>query len=358
MSSDALAFASATFGVAVVKAALPAFVAHRYGYRLFGELAAAFAIAQAGAIFFELGISEWVLYAARRHSTSRPRGDQILSVAAMGLALGALAGAFIWWVWRDSRSAWISFVPPLLCLNALYAGELVCQAFLRANFRVKVAAACRGTQLSANLIFFAALLYRPVDLGFVLWALVLVETVILGLFVRAAWTGSSTAPTKTPRLIEVFREYLPFALSSVAAYAYISSDAFLLAVFRPATEVGDYTAAYRLYMLAVQIVAVFAGTTLPLLYGTTQRELQRRLFKTASSLQVWIGIVGAAFLFLTAPLALPNSSDSSRIPPRWAFTSAKTRKIVEAAISLDTRGATPAVLAATRRAIPTDAYRT
>jgi O-antigen/teichoic acid export membrane protein len=294
----AVALAGATFGLALAKVAVSAFVAHTYGPLEYGVFATAFAYVQLVAVLFDLGLADWALLCASRagaHALPKRKVLRLYGVATVVFGgLGYfLASAFV----RDPAAR--QLVGWLLLTVWAYAGQSLMQAILRANFRVTAAARLRLLQVVINILALGVAWTASLDLPQMLAVVAAGELLLLALFIvlvaRQPAGVTAEAGVRT-------RDLAPFAISTVAAYAYITSDAFILSQFRSAVEVGQYTAGYRVYLLGLQGVGLVIGALLPLLYSIDDPEERRDVFARVTDVQGAIVLASCAVGLASASL--------------------------------------------------------
>jgi O-antigen/teichoic acid export membrane protein len=102
----------------------------------------------------------------------------------------------------------------------------------------------------------------------------------------------------TREAIDLLRESLPFALSSLLFTVYFSIDAALLASLRPATEVAFYRAAYNLVQAAAVLPVVLnADIMRPRLYALGHAGVSRRRpLVRFGAITLGLGVTAGVFL--------------------------------------------------------------
>lgn len=122
---------------------------------------------------------------------------------------------------------------------------------------------------------------------------------------------------------EILKKSWPLAVSSILTLIYFKMDTFLLSLMKPATDVGIYSAAYKVFEGLLFFPAAFAGLMLPLMSGVanSEREQFKIFFKKALdflvivTLPIMVGgfilsrkivflIGGAEFLIASLPLKI------------------------------------------------------
>ena len=122
---------------------------------------------------------------------------------------------------------------------------------------------------------------------------------------------------------EILKKSWPLAVSSVLTLVYFKMDTFLLSLMKPATDVGIYSAAYKVFEGLLFFPAAFAGLMLPLMssVANSKQEQFKIFFKRAldflviATFPIMVGgfvlsqkivflIGGAEFLIASLPLKI------------------------------------------------------
>lgn len=296
LAFDVFALGGATFGVAFIKALTAALVARFYGYEAYGGFAAAWSLSQGVVAVAEIGMGEWSLLAFRAGATSGRAQRRLLQLALISLGAALLLGALSWILFDVAERSWSRFVVVLLVVNLAYAGQLVAQYVLRASHKVRWASAVRGVQVVVVSGLGAIVVLCGAELIVTLWTIAVAEVAVLSALVFLASRALAARGRDTDEDSSAPPSIAPFTFAAWSIFAYLSSDAVILAVARSADEVGDYTAAYRLYTLVLQVAGLLMGSVAPHLYGARSADERERVFVAVRGIQQTLSIGLAAIV--------------------------------------------------------------
>jgi O-antigen/teichoic acid export membrane protein len=282
-------------GKAVVLAAgaVSIAVTTRYlGAAGYGHFALALALLQTLGVLADAGLVAVVVREGSRAPERLPRlvGNALAMRLALGVAVVALAAA------ASGLPAYGPDVRTAVLIAAVPFGLGIVSSSLAAIFQVRLQLG-RGALADAvgRVAGLAALLaVVAADLGF---AAVVASTAVgaaAALAVTLAFARARPAAE-----LAVWRELavaaIPLGLTLAVAEIYFRADTFILALSRPAADVGHYSLAYRLYELLALLPAMVMASVYPL--------LSRQLVTDRAAAAQTLRATARAFFTLGVPLA-------------------------------------------------------
>jgi O-antigen/teichoic acid export membrane protein len=138
------------------------------------------------------------------------------------------------------------------------------------------------------------------DLGF---KAVVATTAVAAAVTLAVTVAMVRVRPQTGRWRELLVPAIPLGLALAVNEIYFRADTFILSLFRPFAEVGDYTLAYRIFELLAVLPAIVMTSVFPLLsrYVAEQRELANRVLDTTADVFVALAAPIAAAGLVLAP---------------------------------------------------------
>jgi O-antigen/teichoic acid export membrane protein len=306
VARNTLAQAAGRLVILAVGAASIAVTTRYLGAAGYGRYALALALLQAIGVLADAGLVAVVV----RESSRAPGRTAVLvgNALAMRLALGVVVVGL-----AAAASGLPSYGPDVrtavLIASVPFAMGIVSSS-LAAVFQVRLALGRAAlADATGRVASFAALLaVVSADLGF--------EAVVASAAAGAAVTLALTAgfarrllrvrPAADPAIWrELAVAALPLGLTLAVAEIYFRADTFILALSRPAAEVGHYSLAYRLY----ELLALFPALVMASVYPLLSRQLPGNL---ASARRTLDG-TARAFLTLGVPLAAGGAIVASEL---------------------------------------------
>ena len=304
VARNTLAQAAGRLVILAVGAASIAVTTRYLGAAGYGRFALALALLQALGVLADAGL---VAVVVRESSRTPARTAELVGNAlAMRLALGvvvvALAAA------ASGLPAYGPDVRTAVLIAAVPFALGIVSSSLAAVFQVRLALGRAALADAAGRIagFGALLAVVAADLGF-------------AAVVASATAGAAVTLVLTAHLVRrllrvramldrgVWRELamaaLPLGLTLAVAEVYFRADTFILALSRPAAEVGQYSLAYRLYELLALFPALVMASVYPLLsrqFAESRAAAAQTLNATMRALLTF-GVPLAAGGFVIAP---------------------------------------------------------
>jgi O-antigen/teichoic acid export membrane protein len=296
VARNTLAQAAGRVVILAVGAASIAVTTRYLGAAGYGRLALALALLQTLGVLADAGL---VAVVVRESSRAPARTAELVGNAlVMRLALGAVVV-----VLAAAASGLPSYGPDVrtavLIASVPFALGIVSSS-LAAVFQVRLQLGRAAfADAAGRIASFAALLaVVAADLGFA----AVVATATAGAAVTLALTAHFVRLLVRPRLAAdgaVWRELavaaLPLGLTLAIAEIYFRADTFILALSRPAAEVGQYALAYRLYELLALFPALVMASVYPL--------LSRQFAESTTAAERTLHATGRAFVTFGIPLA-------------------------------------------------------
>jgi O-antigen/teichoic acid export membrane protein len=274
--------------VLIIGAASIAITTRYLGAAGYGNLALALALVQMLGVLADFGIVTVLVREISRQPrrTAELVGGALTLRLLLGLAVVAAAGLVSLAYSPDLRVVILLAGLPFVIGLATTSLSTVFQARLQMGRAAVADVAGRLAALAALIVVVEA------DLE--------IEGVVVSIAVGAAVSLAITAAMVRirPRLAH-WRELLvpavPLGIALAVNEVYFRADTFILSLFRPFAEVGQYTLAYRIFELLAVIPAIVMTSAFPLLsrYVTEQRELAARVIDATADL----------FVALAAPIA-------------------------------------------------------
>ena len=304
VARNTLAQAAGRLVILAVGAASITVTTRYLGAAGYGRFALALALLQALGVLADAGLVAVVVRESSRAParTAELVGNALAMRLALGLVVVALAAAAsgLPSYGPDVRTAVLIASVPFLLGIVSSSLAAVFQVRLQLGRAALADAAGRIASFAALLAVVAA------DLGF--------EAVVASATAGAAVTLALTAafarravrvrPAADRR---VWRELalaaLPLGLTLAVAEIYFRADTFILALSRPASEVGHYSLAYRLYELLALFPALVMASVYPLLsrqFATDRAAAERTIRATARAFWT-LGVPLAAGGLAVAP---------------------------------------------------------
>ena len=304
VARNTLAQAAGKLVILAVGAASIAVTTRYLGAAGYGRFALALALLQALGVLADAGL---VAVVVRESSRAPARTAEFMGNAlAMRLALGIVVVAL-----AAAASGLASYGPDVrtavLIASVPFALGIVSSS-LAAVFQVRLqlgrAALADATGRVAS--FAALLAVVAADLGFA----AVVASATAGAAVTLALTTGFVGRLVRVRPAAdraVWRELavaaLPLGLTLAVAEIYFRADTFILALSRPAAEVGQYSLAYRLYELLALFPALVLASVYPLLSRqfAEDRDAAQRTLQASARAFFTLGIPLAAGGLVIAP---------------------------------------------------------
>jgi O-antigen/teichoic acid export membrane protein len=270
----------------------------------YGSFALALALVQMLGVLADAGLSAVVVREISRQPsrTAALVGNALTVRLVLGLGVVALAAllALVLPYSPDVRRAVLIAGVPFLLGLASSSVAAVFQARLE-MWRAAVA------DVAGRLAAFAALVAVVVaDLGF----LAVVASTAVGAAVALAVSVAlvrGLAPVGPRADRRVWRELVvagvPIGVTLAVNEVYFRADTFILSLFRPFSEVGLYTFAYRVYELLALFPAIVMTSIFPLFsrFLGARRDAAQRVLDAAADLFVAVGVPIAAGGVVLAP---------------------------------------------------------
>ena len=292
VAGNALAQAAGKAVVLGVGAASIAVTTRYLGAADYGRFALALALLQSVGVLADAGLTTVVV----REGSKTP--DRLRELIGNALAIRlVLAPAVV------GVAVVLASVPgygPKVATAVLIAGVPFVMGIVSSSFaaafqvRLQMGRGALADAVGRVAGFGALLAVVAGDLGF--------EAVVASMAVGAAVTLAITAVfSHVPPAIDraVWRELavaaIPLGLTLAVAELYFRADTLILSLSRPASDVGHYTLAYRLYELLALLPAVVMTTVFPL--------LSRRLAEDREAAERTLRATARAFWTLGVPIA-------------------------------------------------------
>src|SRR3990172_8591724 len=112
----------------------------------------------------------------------------------------------------------------------------------------------------------------------------------------------------TPALIKpILTTAWPFGLMGLVGAIMLNTDIIMLGWMRTPEEVGYYSAAQKLILLAYVLPGLFANSTFPAIsrYAKTKPEKARSILEKSAALMMVMAVVGVIVGYLTANIVMP-----------------------------------------------------
>jgi O-antigen/teichoic acid export membrane protein len=304
VARNTAAQAAGKAAVLAIGAASIAVTTRYLGAAGYGSFALALALVQMLGVLADAGLSAVVVREISREPrrTAALVGNALTVRLLLGLGVVALAAllALVLPYSPDVRKAvLIAGVPFLLGL----ASSSVATVFQARLQMWRAAVADVAGRLAA---FVALVVVVSADLGF-LWV---VATTAVGAAVALAVSVAlvrGLAPVGPRAERQVWRELvlagIPIGVTLAVNEVYFRADIFILSLFRPFSEVGLYTFAYRIYELLALFPAIVMTSIFPLLsrFLGMRRDAAKRVLDAAADLFVAVGVPIAAGGLVLAP---------------------------------------------------------
>ena len=162
--------------------------------------------------------------------------------------------------------------------------------------------------LQSGLFFVLVLLFvqnNNVILLPALWAVsTLASHLPLFFLVRKRFPTAFRLPS-LEKFDEVFRRSVLIGTSGSIILVYLNFDTIILGIFSSASQIANYTAAFKIYFLGYSIIGLYYLAFLPTIPQSADRENSVVLIKQFSSLlYIAAGYIGFAGYFLSGPVIL------------------------------------------------------
>ncbi len=304
VARNTLALAAGRLVILAVGAASIAVTTRYLGAAGYGRFALALALLQTIGVLADAGLAAVVV---RESSRAPERTAQLVGNAlAMRLALGVVVVAL-----AAAASGLPSYGPDVrtavLIASVPFALGIVSSS-LAAVFQIRLQLGRAALADAAGRIasFAALLAVVAADLGF---AAVVASATAGAVVTLALTTGFVRRMVRVRPAVDraVWRELalaaVPLGLTLAVAEIYFRADTFILALSRPAAEVGQYSLAYRLYELLALFPALVMASVYPLLsrqFAADREAAARTLHATARAFLTF-GIPLAAGGLVVAP---------------------------------------------------------
>ena len=304
VARNTLALAAGRLVILAVGAASIAVTTRYLGAAGYGRFALALALLQTIGVLADAGLAAVVV---RESSRAPERTAQLVGNAlAMRLALGVVVVAL-----AAAASGLPSYGPDVrtavLIASVPFALGIVSSS-LAAVFQIRLQLGRAALADAAGRIasFAALLAVVAADLGF---AAVVASATAGAVVTLALTTGFVRRLVRVRPAVDraVWRELalaaVPLGLTLAVAEIYFRADTFILALSRPAAEVGQYSLAYRLYELLALFPALVMASVYPLLsrqFAADREAAARTLHATARAFLTF-GIPLAAGGLVVAP---------------------------------------------------------
>jgi O-antigen/teichoic acid export membrane protein len=304
VARNTAAQAAGKAAVLAIGAASIAVTTRYLGTAGYGSFALALALVQMLGVLADAGLSAVVVREISREPerTASLVGNALTVRLLLGLGVVALAAllALVLPYSPDVRRAVVIAGVPFLLGLASSSVAAVFQARLQ-MWRASVA------DVAGRLAAFVALVVVvTADLGF----LAVVATTAVGAAVALAVSLAlvrELAPVGPRTDRQEWRELViagvPIGVTLAVNEVYFRADTFILSLFRPFSEVGLYTFAYRVYELLALFPAIVMTSIFPLLsrFVGARRDAAQRVIDAAADLFVAVGVPIAAGGLVLAP---------------------------------------------------------
>jgi O-antigen/teichoic acid export membrane protein len=304
VARNTAAQAAGKAAVLAIGAASIAITTRYLGTAGYGSFALALAFVQMLGVLADAGLSAVVVREISREPkrTAALVGNALTVRLVLGLCVVAVAAllALVLPYSPDVRRAVLIAGVPFLLGLASSSVAAVFQARLE-MWRAAVA------DVSGRLAAFIALVAVVVaDLGF----LAVVASTAVGAAVALAVSVAlvrGLAPVGPRADRQEWRALvlagIPIGVTLAVNEVYFRADTFILSLFRPFSEVGLYTFAYRVYELLALFPAIVMTSIFPLLsrFLGTRRDAAQRVLEAAADLFVAVGVPIAAGGLVLAP---------------------------------------------------------
>jgi O-antigen/teichoic acid export membrane protein len=293
---NTLAQAAGRAVILAVGAASIAVTTRYLGAAGYGHLTLALALLQALGVLADAGLVGVVV----RESSLAPERTATLvgNALAMRLALAVVVIAL-----AVAASGLPSYGPQVRTAVLIASVPFVLgivSSSLAAIFQVRLQLGRAAfADAAARVVSFAALLVVvSADLGFEAVVASAIAGAITGLALTVAFSRRALRVRPLADRV-IWRELviaaLPLGLTLAVAEIYFRADTFILALSRPATDVGHYALAYRLY----ELLGLFPALVMASVYPVLSRQLPAR----DGAAQRTLDATARAFLTLGLPLA-------------------------------------------------------
>jgi O-antigen/teichoic acid export membrane protein len=253
-----------------------------------------------------LGYGNVMLMSVSRDRASAPvqLGNSLLATVVMGFMFMTLIVLLTHLLYGDAQNLWLAVVVGASEL-VLVRASLVAGQFFQAMDQIRRLSLINVSISSCRVLAIGALWLtdHPQALH---WALAstLLLTGMTALHVRSAIQQASGVSISLPTLKQQFTEATYFSLGTTAKAAYTDLDKVYLAKAAPAAELGVYTTAYRLVVMAFIPVRSLLDVTASRFFTAGEQgvrqsyDISRKLLRFAVPYGLLIGLA----LYLFAPL--------------------------------------------------------